>query len=81
MTLLPFPAADPVDAAVGARLRRWREARGLSVEDLAGELGVSPEHERLAEAGRARLDSLQLGAALRALRLPLWALQSDTRVG
>lgn len=78
-SVLPFPASNPGDAAVGARLKRWREARGMSVEDLAGRLGLSPEGARLAEAGRVHLDSLQIGAAIRALHLPIWALQSDSR--
>jgi transcriptional regulator with XRE-family HTH domain len=77
--VLGFPGVDPSDAAVGARLKRWREQRGWSVEEMARLLDMSPEEERRAEAGRAHLDSLAIGAATRALRLPLWALQSDTR--
>ena len=78
-SVLGFPGVDPSDAAVGARLRRWREQRGVSVDDLARMMDISPEEERRAEAGRAHLDSVQLGAATAALRLPLWALVSDTR--
>ncbi|WP_029086335.1 helix-turn-helix domain-containing protein [Brevundimonas aveniformis] len=80
-TLLRFDPVDPADAAIGARLKRWREARGQSVERLAEALSLSPEDERRAEAGRLHLDSLQVGAALKALRLPLWALHSDQRAG
>ena len=76
--VLGFPGVDPVDAAIGARLKRWREARGMSVDDLARSMELTPEEERRAEAGRAHLDSVRIGAAVRALRLPLWALQSDT---
>jgi transcriptional regulator with XRE-family HTH domain len=78
-SVLPFPRIDPRDAAVGARLKRWREARGMAVEDLARAMDLTAEEERRAEAGRAHLDSLQLGAATRALRLPIWALVSDVR--
>ncbi|MFJ6024702.1 helix-turn-helix domain-containing protein [Brevundimonas sp. NPDC092305] len=78
-SVLGFPGVDPLDAAVGARLKRWREQRGWSVEDMARLLDITPEEERRAEAGRAHLDSLAIGAATRALRLPIWALQSDTR--
>ncbi len=78
-SVLGFPGVDPSDAAVGARLKRWREQRGLSVDDLAHLMDISPEEERRAEAGRAHLNSLQLGAATSALHLPLWALLSDTR--
>ncbi len=80
VTILDFPAPDPTDAAVGARLKRWRRERGMSVEAVATALGLSPREERLAEAGRLHLDSLKLGAAISALRLPLWALQSDRPV-
>lgn len=78
-SVLGFPGVDPSDAAVGARLKRWREQRGWSVEDMARLLDMSPEEERRAEAGRAHLDSLRIGAATTALRLPIWALTSDTR--
>lgn len=75
--VLGFPGVDPADAVIGARLKRWREQRGLSVEQLAPLMDMSPEQERRAEAGRVHLDSLTIGAATRALRLPLWALVSD----
>ncbi len=78
-TVLGFPGVDPSDAAVGARLKRWREQRGWSVEDMARLLDITPEEERRAEAGRAHLDGLQLRAAAAALRLPIWALVSDAR--
>jgi len=78
-SVLGFPSVDPSDAAVGARLKRWREERGWSVDDMARLLDMTPEEERRAEAGRAHLDSLRIGAVTAALRLPLWALTSDTR--
>ena len=80
-SVLGFPGVDPSDAAVGARLKRWREQRGLSLEDMAAMLGISPEEARRAESGRGHLTTLQLGAATNALHLPLWALVSDTRAG
>jgi hypothetical protein len=46
---------------------------------MARLLDMTPEEERRAEAGRAHLDSLRIGAATSALRLPIWALVSDTR--
>ena len=76
-SVLGFPGVDPHDAAVGARLKRWREQRGVSVEQLARLMDISIEEARRVEAGRAHLDSASLGAATRALHLPLWALQSD----
>ncbi len=77
-SVIGFPGADPRDAAVGARLRRWRGERGVAIEDLAHALSLAPEDIRLAEAGRAHLDSLQIAAATRRLHLPVWALVSDT---
>lgn len=78
-SVLGFPGVDPLDAAVGARLKRWREQRGMTVVELARLIDLTPEEERLAEAGRAHLTTAQIGAATSALHLPLWALVSDTR--
>jgi transcriptional regulator with XRE-family HTH domain len=78
-SVLGFPGVDPLDAAVGARLKRWREARGMAVEDVAAALRMPVEQARRAEAGRARLTTAQISAATHALRLPLWALVSDSR--
>ena len=78
-SVLGFPGVDPSDAAVGARLKRWREQRGMSLDDLAPLLNISAEETRRAEAGRGHLTAVQLGAATHALRLPLWALVSDVR--
>ncbi|HYC97771.1 helix-turn-helix transcriptional regulator [Brevundimonas sp.] len=78
-SVLGFPGVDPLDAAVGARLKRWREERGMALGDLAPLLHMSLEEVRRAEAGRGHLTSAQVGAATTALHLPLWALVSDTR--
>jgi transcriptional regulator with XRE-family HTH domain len=78
-SVLGFPGVDPSDAAIGARLKRWRRARGMAIDDLATLLDLSTEQTRRAEAGRAHLTSAQIGAATHALHLPLWALVSDTR--
>jgi transcriptional regulator with XRE-family HTH domain len=78
-SVLGFPGVDPLDAAVGARLKRWRETRGMAVDDLAALLHITAEEARRAESGRARLTTIQIGAATHALHLPLWALVSDSR--
>lgn len=78
-SILGFPAIDPQDAAIGARLKRWREARGMDVETVARALSITPEEERRAEAGRVHLSTLQIAAATHRLRLPVWALVSDER--
>jgi transcriptional regulator with XRE-family HTH domain len=76
-SVLGFPGIDPQDAAIGARLKRWREQRGVDVDDVAAALKITPEEERRAEAGRAHLTTLQIAAATNRLRLPMWALVSD----
>ncbi len=78
-SVLGFPGVDPTDAAVGARLKRWREDRGMSLDAIARILEITPEEVRRAEAGRAHLDSCQIAAATAELHLPVWALVSDTR--
>lgn len=78
-SVLGFPGVDPLDAAVGARLKRWRLTRGMTIDDLAALLQITVEQARRAEAGRARLTTAQIGTATNALRLPLWALVSDKR--
>ena len=78
-SVLGFPGVDPLDAAVGARLKRWRQARGMAVDDLALLLHITPDQARRAETGRTHLTTAQIGAATSALHLPLWALVSDVR--
>lgn len=78
-SVLGFPGVDPLDAAVGARLKRWRETRGMALEEVAAALRMPVEEARRAEAGRAHLTTAQIGAATNALHLPLWALVSDRR--
>lgn len=78
-TVLGFPGVDAADAAVGQRLKRWREQRGVTLEDLASRMGLSLEDARRAEAGRAHLTSDQINTATMTLHLPVWALVSDVR--
>ena len=76
-SVLGFPGIDPRDAAIGARLKHWREQRGVDIDAVAAALNITPAEERRAEAGRAHLTSLQIAAATNRLRLPMWALVSD----
>lgn len=76
--ILGLPDVDPADAAIGRRLKRWRDRRGVGIEALAARLHLTAGALRRAEAGRAHLDSVQIAAATSALHLPLWALSSDT---
>ncbi len=76
-SVLPFPGADPDDAAVGRRLKHWRGQRGCDVDALADALKLAPDAIRRLEAGHAHMDSIQIAAATRHLHLPVWALVSD----
>ena len=72
-----FPAGHPADMAIGARIRHWRDRRGMDQETLARALQTTAAEVRLIEAGRHHLDSAQIDTATRALRLPIWALVAD----
>ena len=69
--IVQFPAADPQMRRVGGRLRAAREARGFSLDALAEAMRVAPDHLRRGEAGRERLNSAELYAAIMALHLPM----------
>ena len=43
-SVLPFPGADPDDAAVGRRLKHWRGQRGCDVDALADALKLMFEN-------------------------------------
>lgn len=73
-SVLGFPGIDPIDAVIGARLRRWRDQRSVTSSDLAVVLNLTPEGLRRVEAGRKHLNTAQIDAATLALRLPGWAL-------
>jgi transcriptional regulator with XRE-family HTH domain len=69
--IVPFPNANPEQAAVGRRLHLAREARGLGLEALAEAMHVEPERLRRAEVGRERLKAVELYAAIMTLHLPM----------
>jgi transcriptional regulator with XRE-family HTH domain len=75
--IIPLPPIDEEQAALGRRLRRVREARGLSAGALAGLCAVAPARLALAEHGRTRLTSVELHALTTALRISLRLLGSD----
>ena len=62
---------------LGARLREQREARGVSVSDLAQLSGLSRRYLTDAEAGRANLSVLRLQDLARALEIGLGDLLRD----
>ncbi|MDB5446342.1 MAG: hypothetical protein JWQ97_1659 [Phenylobacterium sp.] len=75
--IIPLPAVDPAQAALGGRLRRVRQARGFSPEALAAQSGLSPARLGLAESGRTRLTSAELHALISALHISLGLLHAE----
>lgn len=69
--IIPFPPVDPAFAPVGMRVRSLREARGMSLDQLALEMRLERSVLARAEVGRARLSSSQLYAAALALHVPM----------
>jgi transcriptional regulator with XRE-family HTH domain len=69
-----FPRAE--DLHFGRDLRRVREARGFSLDQLASRSGLGAERLALAEQGRNRLTATELHALINTLRIPLGLLFS-----
>lgn len=69
--IIPFPSVDPEQQSLGRRLRAIREARGLSVEELASETHLAALDISRAEIGRKRLSSSQMHAVISVLHVPL----------
>jgi transcriptional regulator with XRE-family HTH domain len=72
--IIPLPARDPEQTRLGQGVRRVREARGYSVERLAGETGIAQLDLMMAEQGRRRLTAIELHAVVMALHLPIGLL-------
>jgi transcriptional regulator with XRE-family HTH domain len=69
--IVELPSIDPVQAALGGRLRRIRQARGFSVHELADETRITAARLGLGEQGRVRLSSVELHALMTALHIPI----------
>lgn len=73
----PGPSAQPLWREVlGARLRRLRKLRGLTLTELADEAGVSPQYLSEVERGRKEPSSEMIAAISGALGLTLVQLTS-----
>jgi len=68
---------DDFDARLGARLRGWRERRGLSLPDVAEEIGVSYQQLQKYEAGRNSLSVARLVRIADLLDVPPLALLDE----
>jgi transcriptional regulator with XRE-family HTH domain len=76
--IIDLPRVDPVQAALGRRLRRVRQARGFTVPELAAMAGLSPLRLGLGEQGRTRFTSAELHALIGALHISLGLLYGDS---
>ena len=74
--IISLPPIEPGHAVIGQRLRRVREARGLSSGRLAALCELAPSRLGLAEQGRTRLTSAELHALITALHIPLGLLMA-----
>lgn len=67
----PPAAPDPIDVAIGARLRLRRLAMGFSQETLARSLGITFQQIQKYERGTNRIFASRLFHLARVLRVPV----------
>ncbi len=67
----PPAAADPIDLAIGSRLRLRRLAMGFSQETLARALGITFQQIQKYERGTNRIFASRLFHLARVLRVPV----------
>jgi transcriptional regulator with XRE-family HTH domain len=71
MTRRPEGLADPIDIAVGARIRLLRKVRGLSQQALADAAGVTFQQIQKYERGSNRVSASMLSRIAGALKTPV----------
>jgi transcriptional regulator with XRE-family HTH domain len=71
MTGNPEASADPIDVAVGARIRLLRKLRGLSQQALAEAAGVTFQQIQKYERGANRVSASMLSRIAGALDTPV----------
>ena len=67
----PDAAADPIDVAVGARIRLLRKVRGLSQQALAEAAGVTFQQIQKYERGAHRVSAARLTRIAKTLDVPV----------
>jgi transcriptional regulator with XRE-family HTH domain len=65
------PTAQPVDVAIGARIRLLRKARGLSRQELAEASGVTSLQIQKYESGASRASASMLSRIAKTLGVPV----------
>jgi transcriptional regulator with XRE-family HTH domain len=73
--------ADPVDVAVGARIRLFRKMRGLSQQALADAAGVTFQQIQKYERGANRVSASMLHRIAETLHAPVAELFGDPSGG
>lgn len=71
-------SADPVDIAVGARIRLLRKVRGLSQQALAEAAGVTFQQIQKYERGANRVSASMLSRIARTLQAPVAEMFGET---
>lgn len=76
----PELPADPVDIAVGARIRLLRKVRGMSQQALANAVGVTFQQIQKYERGANRVSASMLSRMAAALDTPVAEMFGETGV-
>ena len=71
MARKPEALADPIDIAVGARIRLLRKVRGLSQQSLAEAAGVTFQQIQKYERGANRVSASMLSRIATTLQAPV----------
>ena len=71
-------SADPIDVAVGARIRLFRKMRGLSQQALAEAAGVTFQQIQKYERGANRVSASMLARIAETLNAPVAELFGET---
>ena len=77
----PEAAADPVDVAVGARIRLLRKVRGLSQQALAEAAGVTFQQIQKYERGANRVSASMLSRIAATLDAPVSEMFGEQNAG
>ena len=77
----PDAVADPVDVAVGARIRLLRKLRGLSQQALAEAAGVTFQQIQKYERGANRVSASMLTRIAKTLEVPVSEMFGEASPG
>ena len=81
MSKKPEVPADPIDVAVGARIRLLRKLRGLSQQALAETAGVTFQQIQKYERGANRVSASMLWRIAGALNVPVADMFGEAQSG